>query len=144
MLCGCESSKPVIVSDAEYSAIVNIVYKNNTYQYNIIKAKDNTSFKPCGNTTQIEFIVKGDDVTAKYMEHSSNYANMLDGSVISIINNSLTKSQNKEVFVDYNGNYVLHDTTKAGEFSLKIDKSGLPIEIKSKDLHVKFSNVKEV
>lgn len=144
ILCGCESSKPIIVSDADYSAIINIVYKDNKYQYKFIKVGDDTTFKPCGKTPQIEFIVSGINVTSKYMEHTSNYANMLDSSVVSIISNSLIKCQNNEVFVDYGGNYMLYDTTKTSELSLKFDKSGLPIEIKSKDLYVNFSNVKEV
>ena len=66
--------------------------------------------------------------------------------MVGIINNVLLKSEDKEVYADYNGNYILHDVISAGEFALKLDKNGFPVEISfvSKDLLIKFSDVKEV
>lgn len=146
LLCGCESSKPILVSSANFTAIINIVFKSNTYQYKIIKTINKTTFKPCGDTTQIEFIVNDNCVTTKYKKHSSDYEKMLDNSFISIIDSALNHSHNNEVFADYNGNYITYETINTGEYSLKTNKSGLPLElkVKSKDLYVEFSNVKEV
>lgn len=145
-LCGCESSKPILISSSDFSAIVNVDYKDNSYQYKIIKTANETTFKPCGKTLPIEFNINGETVTANYNENASIYADLLDNSFIIIINQVLNKSQNKEVFSDYNGNYILHETITLGEYSLKLDKSGFPNELnlKTKELYVKFSDVKEV
>lgn len=145
-LVGCSAPKPILVNNADYNAIINIVYKEKSYQYSIHKNCNETIFKSCGKTLPIDFIVSKNNVSATYNNNTEDYSDSLDNSVVSIINNVLLKSEDKEVYADYNGNYILHDVISAGEFALKLDKNGFPVEISivSKDLLIKFSDVKEV
>ena len=113
--------------------------------YKLDKEND-FKFIACGDTVPIDFCVSGNKVTINYNKTSTDYVNALNNSHVALISEIINSSINTQVSPDYNGNYIIHGNYRGTEYSLKLNKSGLPLKITSKnsDLIADFTNIKEV
>ena len=77
LFSGCETKEPITVSNADYSAIVNISFNNDNYQYLLTKMGSAFSYKSCGESIPIDFLINKNEVITTYSDKELKYPYLL-------------------------------------------------------------------
>ena len=128
---GCKKGESVKIISNSFTALTKI--KQNGCEYNF-KYK----FSNCGD---FEFISVNQPVEIDFSFCDGVYTlknstiqtkvseNQINNSPIFIVNNAINSSKNLEIMPDYNGNFTYYGVCDYGEYKLKLNEKGLPLEL---------------
>ena len=128
---GCKKVGSIKIISSDFTTLTNIKQNNSEYCFKYrFSSNGDFEFISVNQPVEIDFICKSGVYTVRNSTIENEVAeSQFKNSPIYIINNAISNSKNQEIIPDYNGNYTYYGVCDYGEYKLKLNKDGLPLEL---------------